>query len=203
MKKAGCAPEIDGKRRIWALLKSICVRSKGGNEVAVGEMEGGGGSFLWERRISLQGTLPLLPLLNSFNKHLTFTGRKINTHRRWLPCVHELLLTAKTNTDKGILHFTYVQIYYMFTLICHLCAKERKTPLYVVLTYVCTKKKKNRLNMQVTHPLAAILDVQQHLSIHRTKAADCIAQLASINLSWWSRHYSFQCSLCCPTNDTA
>lgn len=35
---------------------------------------------------------PLLPLLNSFNKHLTFTGRKINTQEVTLLCSRELLL---------------------------------------------------------------------------------------------------------------
>lgn len=56
-----------------AVLNSICVRSKRENGVAVGRESGG------EERISPQGTMPLLPLLNSFNKHLTFTERKINT----------------------------------------------------------------------------------------------------------------------------
>lgn len=41
---------------------------------------------LWRKTILPGGSLPLLPLLNSFNKHLTFTGRKINTQEGTLLC---------------------------------------------------------------------------------------------------------------------
>ena len=95
MRKAGRGPEIDGKRRIWVVLKSICVRSKGENGVAVEERVGWGECSLGEERISPQGTPPLLPLLNSFNKHLTFTERKINTQEVTSLCSQELLLAAQ------------------------------------------------------------------------------------------------------------
>lgn len=62
MRKVSCALEIDGKRRILAILKSICVCSKGENEVMVvgGERSGGGQGVgvLIEERIWLQGLPP-------------------------------------------------------------------------------------------------------------------------------------------------
>lgn len=46
-RKGSRTPEIDGKRRILAIVKSICVRSKGENEVVEGGGGGGGVGGGW------------------------------------------------------------------------------------------------------------------------------------------------------------
>lgn len=50
-------------------------------------------------RISPRATPPLLTLLHSFNKHLTFAGRKTNTPEVTSLCSRELLLAAKNMSD--------------------------------------------------------------------------------------------------------
>lgn len=61
MRKAGRALEIDGKRRIWAVLKSICVRSEGENEVVAVAGWGGSGRVYSVREEDIASGHPASP----------------------------------------------------------------------------------------------------------------------------------------------
>lgn len=138
-----------------------------------------------QRRISPLGSAPLLPLLNSFNKHLTFTGKKSIPSRGDF-CVHELLqhVCVNVTVTKRLSQHCSTDLLQHYSAFCVI--KTENCTVYCTVMFVHSEKRADCSWRWHNTPSGS--HIGRCLGQQQLKTADCIVQLAVINPSCMMNH---------------